>query len=76
MKRVGATVPPALASARLHMSISMLPSVLADYQRAMRAGEPGLTPLPLFVSYVVDLFVAMITAPLSPSTLSLLSELP
>ena len=54
----------------------MLPSVLADYQRAMRAGEPGLTPLPLFVSYLVDLYVAMATAPLSPQTLGLLKESP
>lgn len=76
MHNLGAAPPPPLDTARVHISISILPSVLADYQRAMRAGEPGLTPLPLFVSYLVDLYVALVSAPLSPQTIALLKELP
>ncbi len=72
--RVGAVPPGPLARARTAMSSTMLPTVLADYQRAIRAGEPDLTPLPLFVSFLVDLVVSMMTAELSPTTLSLLEE--
>ena len=69
---VGAAVPEPLEHARDNFAISSLPAVLADYQRAKRQGQRDLVPQALFVSYLVDLFVAINTAELSPTTIELL----
>lgn len=66
-------IPPApLGRARMRVVANLVPAALADYQRALRQGTAGLAPRPLYVSYLIDLLAAIITAPCSPGTIELL----
>jgi AcrR family transcriptional regulator len=64
-----ADIPQPLRTQRMVVTWRFILVALAEYERELETGNIGVTPTAARIANLVDMMVAMVTAPISPSTL-------
>jgi AcrR family transcriptional regulator len=61
-------LPPRLRELRLRLAAGLMIHALADHERGLEAPRAGAVPVAALIADLIDVAVAMLTAPASPST--------